>query len=225
MAGDKGLNGFLTLKIRKRYVLILAGFIVAFIVFLAFLRPSIVGHIARWLTVRDNLEKCDAIFVLGGREERRIPFAMSLYKQGYGDRLILTLGKQDRWTEEAEAHYGVKCYPESLVEGLLRSERVDASTIVFLRGSLSTLDDIRKLRAYYDSHRFHSVLIVTDPIHSRRSMLCARWLFKNTGVKLISYPLPLEGFAEKFSDIEDYWNYIVEECLRYAYYRLGFRKG
>jgi uncharacterized SAM-binding protein YcdF (DUF218 family) len=222
---EKGLDSVFTLRIKKIYVLVAAALILAFALLLMLLRPSIVNVLAGWLTVRGSLEKCDVIFVLGGREERRVPFAAGLFKQGYGSRLILTLGKQDGWVEEADAKYGVKCYPESLMEGLIKTERLPKSSIVFLRGSLSTLDDMKKLRDYYEKNKFSSALIVTDPIHSRRSMLCARWLFKGTGVRLVSWPLPLEGFPDKFSDREDYWNYVIEEYLRYAYYRLGFRRG
>jgi hypothetical protein len=70
-----------------------------------------------------------------------------------------------------------------------------------------------------------SALIVTDPLHSRRSMLCVHRLFKGTSARIIPYLLPLEGFKEKFSEVEDYWTFTIEELLRYSYYWMGFRKG
>jgi hypothetical protein len=55
-------------------------------------------------------------------------------------------------------------------------------------------------------------------------MFCARKYFKDIDVKLVSWPLPLEGFKEKFSDREDYWNYTIDELLRNLYYGMGLRK-
>ncbi|MHC9543705.1 MAG: YdcF family protein [Vulcanimicrobiota bacterium] len=213
-----------TLKIKVRHIVILAAALLAVILAFFIIAPSAADMTASWLTVRNNLEKCDVIFVHGGSEKRRVPFALNLYKQGYGGRFVTSIAKPDRWEEEAWEKYGVKTYPEILIEAMLKTERIDAASIVILRDSLSTLDDMKRLREYHDSNKFTSVLIITDPVHSRRSMFCAHKFFKDTDVKLISWPLPLEGFKEKFSDREDYWNYTIDELLRNLYYGMGLRK-
>lgn len=214
----------LTLKIKVRHIVIIAAVLLAAILVFFITAPYLADMAARWLTVRNDLEKCDIIFVHGGSEKRRVPFALNLYEQGYGGRFVIAMAKPDRWEEETLERYGVKTYPEILVEAMLKTEGIDTSSTVVFRDSVSTLDEMKKLREYYDSCNFKSALIITDPIHSRRSMFCARKYFRDTDVKLVSWPLPLEGFKDKFSDMEDYWNYTIDELLRNLYYGMGLRK-
>ena len=128
------------------------------------LKPFVVDWLAQWLTISDPLVKCDIIFVLGGKAERRIPYAISLYKEDYGKKLVLTMGKQDDWVIEALERYGVEPIDYTLAKAIVKTEHIRTDEMILLKESYSTLDDAKKLRAYYDREKFNSALVVTDPL-------------------------------------------------------------
>jgi uncharacterized SAM-binding protein YcdF (DUF218 family) len=214
---------FITLHLRKKTLLSAGVILLVLISGLFLLKPFIIDWLARWLTVSEPARKCDIIFVLGGKAERRIPYAISLYREGYGKKLVLTMGKQDSWVIEAMERYGVEPIDCTVTKAILRTEKIAESEYVLLKESYSTLDDARKLRSYFDNEKFNSALVVTDPLHSRRSMLCLKWCFKGTGVDFCSHPIPLEGFAAGFTHYDDYVNYVSEETLRLLYYSTGLK--
>ena len=173
----------------------------------------------------DSKAKCDVIFVLGGQAARRVPYGVYLFKERYGDKLLITIGREDQWVCDATKKYGVKTYTQVLADAVMRKENVDMTKCVYLEDSLSTLSDAKKLREYFNRNKFKSAMVVTDPIHSRRSMLCIYWCFKDTGVRFLSCPIELKGFSDRFADYDDYINYVIEEFLRYTYYVLWLKKG
>ncbi|GEM_PF-1980475 len=217
-------RAFFIVRLRKRTLLVIGIALLILMSCLFLLKPFVVDWLAQWLTISENPRKCDIIFVLGGKAERRIPYAISLFKEGYGKKLVLTLGRQDKWVIEAQERYGVESFDFALVKAIVKTERLGPDVIVLLKDSYSTLDDAKKLRAYYDREKFNSALVVTDPIHCRRTLLCIRWCFRGIDVDFCSYPVPLKGFAERFTHHDDYVNYVFEETLRLMYYSMGLKK-
>lgn len=219
------LEGHWTIKIPKKKMVYFFVSIFLAGIFTMIILPYGIDSIASWLTVSDNLTKSDIIFVLGGEGYRRVPFAMELYKKGYGKKVIITIGRQDSKRIETEKKYGIKPYDENMVNTILEREDIDSSYVILLKDSLSTRDDTVKLRDYYEKEKFSSAIVVTDPVHSRRSLMCLKLKFKDTDVKFISYPLPLETYQTYFADRDDYVNFIGSEFLRYIYYFIGFKRN
>ncbi|MHC9542283.1 MAG: YdcF family protein [Vulcanimicrobiota bacterium] len=217
-------KAFITLRLKKRTLLTIGVTLLILASCLFLLKPFVVDWLAQWLTISDPLVKCDIIFVLGGKAERRIPYAISLYKEDYGKKLVLTMGKQDDWVIEALERYGVEPIDYTLAKAIVKTEHIRTDEMILLKESYSTLDDAKKLRAYYDREKFNSALVVTDPLHSRRALLCLRWCFAGTEVSFLSHPVPLKGFAERFTHHDDYVNYVIEETLRLSYYSIGLKK-
>jgi uncharacterized SAM-binding protein YcdF (DUF218 family) len=218
------LEGHWIIKIPKKKTAYFVGTILILVFIIIFFIPFFADFLANWLTVRDNPVKSDIIFVLGGEGYRRVPFAMELYKKRYGKKVIITIGREDQRRIEAEKKYSIKPYDETMVNAILATEKIDPSIVTLLKDSLSTRDDASKLRNYYDKEKFSSVIVVTDPVHSRRGMMCIRWKFKDTDVKFYSYPLHLETYQSYFADRDDYVNFTFMEFLRYMYYFIGLKK-
>ena len=115
----------------------------------------------------DEVRRADAIVVLGAAQydgepspvfRARLEHGSYLYKEGLADTVIVTGGKRpgDRYTEaEAGAHY--------LVEREIPPER-----IVREPSGTTTLESLRRVRELARTHDIHSVLLVSDPLHSER---------------------------------------------------------
>ena len=190
-------KAFITLRLKKRTLLTTGVTLLILVSCLFLLKPFVVDWLAQWLTISDPLVKCDIIFVLGGKAERRIPYAISLYKEDYGKKLVLTMGKQDDWVIEALERYGVEPIDYTLAKAIVKTEHIRTDEMILLKESYSTLDDAKKLRAYYDREKFNSALVVTDPLHSRRALLCLRWCFTGTDVSFCSHPVPTQRLCRK----------------------------
>ncbi|MDQ7821457.1 MAG: YdcF family protein [Candidatus Eremiobacteraeota bacterium] len=214
-----------TIRIHRKKALIAAGVFLALVCLLFFTRHLLVGWLAGWLTVQDGAQACDIVFVHGGKAERRVPYGAELFKKGYGKKIVITIGRDDQWVTDFSREYGIDKFDVMVVKAILKNRDIPPSSSVLLMDSLSTRDDARKLREYYDRTPFRDALVVTDSIHSRRSMLCLHRAFKGTGVKFYSHPLVLEEQLGKFSDSDDYVNYVIEEELRLLFYTFGFKKG
>jgi uncharacterized SAM-binding protein YcdF (DUF218 family) len=221
----KPFSGCWTVRIDKRKSLLIALCAFLCVITVLLFKFQIVDFLARWLCVGDVPVPCEVILVMGGKAERRVPFAMELLQKGFGKKMIIVTGRQDSWVQEAEKKLGVKNFDRAYIEALIEATQLSPETYVILTDSLSTLDDAKKFRDYYDRHPFSSAIVVTDPVHSRRSMHCIRRCFRGTGVHFVPYPLPREGFSEKFSHRDDYINYVVEEYLRLFFYCSGFKKN
>lgn len=221
---ESASHEYFILRIRKNKLKYLFVAFVLVVAVLVILKPFYINMIAQFLTLSEKKIKSEIIFVMGGQAARRVPEGISLFKADLADKLIIAIGREDSWITDAEKLYGIKNYTQILTDTVLKAEGVTDSKCIFLRDSLSTLDDVRKLRNYYDCNRFKSAIVVTDPIHSRRTMLCIHWCFKDTDVIFHSCPIELKGFREKFADNDDYINYVIDEFLRFIYYSSGLKK-
>jgi|GEM_PF-6388843 len=108
-----------------------------------------------WLTIRNNPEKTDAVWVLGGDscDFHRTRHGVGLYKQGVSDRVLFTgFGEDLRMVLEKAESFG------------LPRERAAA-----FDSCLSTLDDAKALRHYVMDQNIRSIVFVTDIYHTRRA--------------------------------------------------------
>ena len=84
------------------------------------------------------------------------------------------------------------------------------------RDSLSTWDDFEKIRELYEETPFARAIVVTDPPHSRRTMLCAEKVFAGEPVRFVSYPCCPDGdFSQAFVEKNDYINFVFDEFLSF----------
>lgn len=217
------LEGSITVSIGKKKALIAAIFLMCCISLAAAFKYQIIMAIAAGLCVKSDPVPCDVICVMGGKAERRVPLAVDMFKKGFGKKLLFITAGQNRWILNAEDEYGVKDYDMMLIDAIVEKQKIDESQYAILTGSLSTLDDARKIREYYEANRFRSAMVITDPLHMRRSMLCFKWCFRATGVAFHPYSMERSAFIGSFADPDDYVNYVAEEYLRLFFYAMGFK--
>jgi uncharacterized SAM-binding protein YcdF (DUF218 family) len=125
-----------------------------------------------WLTSRNyDPHPAGAILVMGAAQydgvpspdlKARLDEALSLYRHGYADLIVVTGGKApgDAFTEaQAGARY-------------LKSKGVPASSIVQAGGD-NTYENMEGAVAALSAHKARVVLVTTDPFHEDRSMAIA----------------------------------------------------
>jgi len=118
--------------------------------------------IGSYLSVGDRVKPVDAIVVLSGDEGERIKEASDWYLRGYGKYLIIT--KTD--TEEIGEQ---KTYSEKLMRIAIESG-VPQDSIIFTEEIASnTIEEARAVLMTAKIRNIHSILVITDPYHTRRA--------------------------------------------------------
>jgi uncharacterized SAM-binding protein YcdF (DUF218 family) len=117
-----------------------------------------------WLVVANKPNSVDAIVVLGGGGASRLRKGIRLYDQKVSASLILVDDKLSAWT-----HITRHLCQDCLLEG---------KQVVILTGSSSTFADARLVNDYCILHRIKSIIVVTDPYHTRRVLLTFQAYFK-----------------------------------------------
>jgi uncharacterized SAM-binding protein YcdF (DUF218 family) len=129
---------------------------------------------ARFLVDEDPLQETDAIVPLAGGNERA-PYAAGLFRAGYAQWFIATNMPLD--VPGIRATYGELVRQEAMAHG------VPEERVLITAGTVrTTCEEALAVRRLADGQGWHSLLVVTDPLHTRRSRLCFREAFRDTGV-------------------------------------------
>ena len=143
----------------------------------------LLGQLYDWLSPSDTVCSGDLIFVLAGRQSRKL-FALELFRQGMAGCLLLSVGRFEirkfaqlvsreeidlmplaASTPPAQRHYFV-----TLGAGKAQADRIP-------RGRFGTLSEIRALAEWLRSRSdIGSVLVVSSAPHLRRVRLCCQTL-------------------------------------------------
>jgi len=138
-----------------------------------------------WLTCADPLRSADAIFVLAGRENRKL-YGLELFRQGLTPKILFSVSRFEirRFSKmqlpvpldllkiaadvpPPERHYFV-WFEGGKVE------------VEYVRpGQLGTLTEIESLARWLDKNpEIHSLLVISSSTHLRRLRLCCRALVR-----------------------------------------------
>lgn len=165
------------MRIKRFFVLL-----VVVLLGIYFFHPFILEGMARFLIVRDKLEPADVIVVLGGDNNgERVNEGINVYKQGYAKKMLMSGGPMAwqlthaQWMKKQAVEFDV---PET---DILLEDR-SRSTI---ESAKFTLDIVKK-------HGYNSIILVTSPTHSRRSLRVFRKVYAKEGIKVISHPVPVQ---------------------------------
>ena len=182
---------------------------------------SLAGALGRWLIVEDTLQPADVVVVLAGSTWLRVPEAARIVREGYGERLLITLAKPSPGLRRFFRRYG-DFSDEALAQRVLGKEGLDGTRVELLRGSTSTWSDATLVRRAWQRRPFRSAILITDPYHLRRARRCFELVFAGTGVRFFTHAAFQTADNEAvFSDRQDILQYIVTEYLRTAYYYLA----
>lgn len=170
------------------------------------------GLPARLLIVQDAIAPADAIVVLGGGRGERVLQGVELYEHKFAPAVLFTgdfmqplYSPPLHWAEQA-----VK-YAES--EGLPK----DKMTIIY--GAHSTRDDALLTRKYCEGKGYRSLIVVTEPYHSRRARRVFGSVFRGSGIRFAVYPSQRSWYTPRsWWRSEDGIVLTVSEYIKFVYY-------
>jgi uncharacterized SAM-binding protein YcdF (DUF218 family) len=152
----------------------------------------------RLLCIRSSARPADAIVILGGEGDVRVPVAVALVTNGYAPVVVLT--------GHGDCEYNLRY--------LCRSG-VRTNAVVLECDSTSTqqnaLFTVRLLR----ERSYKRVIIVTSWYHSRRALSCFRKYAPE--IEFLSAPAPRIILAR------DEWGHIAREYIKILWYALRYR--
>jgi uncharacterized SAM-binding protein YcdF (DUF218 family) len=183
-------------------------------------RVPILRTAAELWIVNQPVRDADAIVILGGGREYRPLAAARLYEQGKARWILITQSKPVPTVE-----MGVVPPEGEVVRRVLLKNGVPAGAIVPMgRNVANTYDEAVALRAWIEETKSKSVLIPTDPFHTRR----VRWVFQKvlegTGVDVRVIVVEPPGY-----NATNWWQHhegliaFQNEIVKYLYYTVRMR--
>ena len=153
--------------------------------------------------------KSDIIVCLGGGSGERIERALDLYEHGYSrsQKIILT------GNIEVRGNRNIRNKVQYLMDSGVPKEN-----ILFLSETSNTMREMRILKKYLLQHHLTSVMIVSDPPHSRRITFLANTIAHYTkegiSVNVVSSH-PQWWSREHFYDNRKALLYVVAEIIKF----------
>ncbi len=179
-----------------------------------FLRSELVWN---QLLQYDEPARCDVIFVPSGGMCSRFPRAAELFKEGFGDILFVTLEVRPAENSECVEKYDL-LGQMGMIRRMVEVEGIPEEKLEIRGYSPSSYDDCLFLREYFETSRFDSVMIVTDPVHASRVVTLVESLMPE--LEVISCPTAEKDEVRKFykNDLV----YLASEYLKNLVYRIRY---
>lgn len=204
------LRAFFHRKRLIRYAIYLSLF---FILWLC--RYPILRGIGNYLIVEDQLEKVDAIYVLGGASEERSLEAAKLYKNGWGKKIICT----GEHIDKTLLLLGDTSLTEAEITGIhLKQNEVPKNIIHYLKKGTSTREEAQYILKNAKS-KFKKIMILSSKFHLRRVRRTFNKEFEGSNIKIIFHGAPSTEYDES-----EWWKYekgllmVNNEYVKLLYY-------
>jgi uncharacterized SAM-binding protein YcdF (DUF218 family) len=160
------------------------------------------------------------ILILAGGPATRVPRALELYEEGYGNRLLVTT---ERPLNSKVAH--LFATNEQIAKRISQELNIQTELEVvpsLKGGATSTLDEAHDLLDFCSKEKIKHLIIVTDSFHTRRALYAFKKVFQRSGIKLEASAAPNEIYSE-----ENWWHsdrgisaYLLEP-IKFAVYLLS----
>ncbi|MFZ9937820.1 MAG: YdcF family protein [Luteolibacter sp.] len=156
---------------RKRLLISLAA--VALLLVTLYLGRAPILRAAADLWIIDQAPvRADVIIIPGGGLQNRPAAAARLFHRGFAPEILIFRVKPNPATDR-----GLVPTEQEITRSLLIAEGVPAAAIVEIgRDVASTWDEALAVRDWAAAHHPRSILVTTEPFHTRR----ARWTFRKT---------------------------------------------
>ena len=139
----------------------------------------------------------------------RINHGITLYEEGYVDRLIVTGGTADQG-EESDA---------SAAKKYLLSQGIPEEAVLIEDQSSITQENLENSKALMEENGYETAIIVSDPLHMKRAMLLA----EDAGITAYSSPTPSTRYISLRTKIP----FLARETfyyIGYKWYRIFFHQ-
>lgn len=183
-----------------------------------FRAPLLTGLAGAWV-LNDPVTKADAIVIPGGGVENRPFAAAKLFHEGVAPQ-ILYMDVRLNLAEEM----GITLSEKEQTRRILLSNTVPETAMTMIGTNVAnTYDESRAVRAWIERSGAKSILIPTDPFHTRR----ARWIFSKelrdtkTQIHVVSVN-PVRYRVKDWWRHEEGWVAFHSEIVKYIYYRFEY---
>lgn len=166
-------------KRNKIFLLLILLFFLQFPLFYKFW----LTRLGAFLIHHDRIEPADAILVLGGGRGERILQGVELYKKNYGRTILMTGEFFEPLFYQKTLHWALQG------KALAHSRGVPNERIIPILNSLSTRDDATLSRAECEKRGFKSLIVISEPFHTKRAYYTFKKVYKNSGIKVMLYPV------------------------------------
>ncbi len=151
----------------------------------------------RWLAamiqawvVNEPVERADAVFVLGGGAQYRTFPAARMYREGQVTKVLfpdIALGPEETGRTTSRE--------TELIARVLTHEGVPGSAQEAIgNGVTSTRDEILAVREWAKRNGAHTIIVPTDPFHTRRLSRLGRKLFAGSDTRLVVVAVDLPNY-------------------------------
>ena len=183
-----------------------------------------VGYIGKnvfdiWsFSTEDQRQKADVAIILGAAAyngevspvfRERIDHGITLYRERYVDRLIVTGGTAE----------GAKVSEAAAARDYLLSQGIPGEAVLLEEESSITQENLENSKVIMEENGFETAVIVSDPLHMKRAMLLA----KDAGINAYSSPTPTSRYVSLRTKIP----FLARETfyyIGYKWYRIFFPK-
>ena len=166
-----------------------------------------------FLVEEKALEQADAIVVMAGSPDKRLPPAARLYHEGVAPKILLANdGVFSAWSRKHQRNlYQVEWSRKDLIINKVREE-----DIVMLNYTASgSIYDALNTRAYVlGRDDIESLLVVTSDYHTRRTLWIFKHVFAEDDLEVGIYPVS--------GNSNNVFKVFYLEFIKYAYYRLRY---
>lgn len=196
-----------------------------FVLILFFVWTLLAPVLASYLIIEKPLVGADAILILSGSDVHleRTQKAALVYKQGVASKIILTDdGERAGWSRSEQRNPKfVEVIRNNLIVAGVAPENIE-----ILPGQVSgTIYEAEALRLKIQQTGLKSVLIVTSPYHTRRSLWIFDKVLKNDNVQ-IGIVSPLPGEQSPLPSVwwltSRGWYLVAGEYVKALYYWLNY---
>lgn len=180
----------------------------------------------KYMRMEQTPRKCDAVFILGNRDDRTASYGAKLFLDGYGEYLIISGGNaphnstlQNRWPEPTEtAHFAA----------IARRMGVPTDKLILEDRAISTGDNITLVHRLLQqkSLKPNSLLLVTKPYMERRvyATFKKQWPGASMDFVVTSPPIGYDDYFDGHSPKDEIINVMVGDLQRIKEYpKLGYQ--
>ena len=197
----------------------LLAFCCALLVAGYFFRAPLLAGLADAWVVNDPVAKADAMVILGGGPETRPFAAAKMYHDGIAPMVLYT----DVRPGPAEELGIIPREAEQTRRILLSNGVPETSMTIIGTNVASTYDESRALRDWVGKTGAKSIIIPTDPFHTRR----VRWIFGRE-LRDTKTAVHVVAVNPRNYDSKDWWQHeqgvidFQNEVVKYVYYRFKY---
>lgn len=138
--------------------------------------------IGGFLVVGDSIQKADAVVLLSGGDDARLGEAVQVYQSGLAELLLITETGNipDGGGPRASTLSGQRAVSAGVAE---------EDIYTTLGKSASTHNEAAAVLGFCQHERLKTIIVVTDPYHTRRTQVIFRSIFAGSGIDVLVRPV------------------------------------